>query len=124
MYAENALLFPHHIIPSLRQLRGTEWQTLVENVARQPEHHEDKLAFMLLMIRLNGCLSCETDSYRAMRGCAACALQTLRRYKGSDAELLKKFQEALAEIRAFGEANPMLNIAMQPAPEVIPVASL
>jgi hypothetical protein len=56
---------------------------------------------MLMMIRLNGCLECETDSYRAMRGCDACALQTLRRYKGSDSDLLNKFDEALQDIREY-----------------------
>jgi hypothetical protein len=52
-----------------------------------------------MMIRLNGCLSCETDSYRAMRGCAACAVQTLRRFKGSDRELTRAFQQALDDVR-------------------------
>ncbi len=101
MYADNALLFPHRAIPSLRNLRGPEWQELVEHVLSLPECHEETLAFMLMMIRLNGCLSCETDSYRAMRGCTACTLQTLRRYKGTDQDLIRCFEEALCDIRKF-----------------------
>ena len=88
MYTDNALLFPRHAIPALKSLRGPEWQALVERVLALPETHEETLAFMLMMIRLNGCLDCETDSYRAMRGCAPCAQQTLRRYKGRDTDLL------------------------------------
>jgi hypothetical protein len=101
MYTNNELLFPHHVIPSLRKLRGPKWRELVERVLKLPETHEETLAFMLMMIRLNGCMACETDSYRAMRGCAACAIQTLRRYKGDDDELLTFFQQALDDIRHF-----------------------
>jgi hypothetical protein len=81
MYTKNELMFPHHAISSLRRLRGASWKTLVERVITLPECHEETLAFMLMMVRLNGCMACETDSYRAMRGCAACSLQTLRRFK-------------------------------------------
>lgn len=99
MYTKNELLFPHYVIPTLRNLRGEEWQQLTAHVLAVPETHESSLAFVLMMIRLNGCLSCETDSYRAMRGCAACATQTLRRFKGADRELSRLFQQALEDIR-------------------------
>ena len=110
MYTDNALLFPHHAIRALRSSRGKAWQELVDHVASQPETHEETLAFMLMMIRLNGCTSCETDSYRAMRGCSACALQTLRRYKGTDEELLLAYQQALADIQEFALSNPPLGV--------------
>jgi hypothetical protein len=112
MYADNALLFPRNVIPTLRRLRGPEWQRLVERVANLPECHEETLAFMLMMIRLNGCLGCETDSYRAMRGCAACAQQTLRRYKGSDNELLEMFDRALADVQIFAREKPSIDISI------------
>jgi hypothetical protein len=53
------------------------------------------------MIRINGCLSCETDSYRAMRGCKECSQQSLRRYKTSDEELLRMYQMCLVEIKDY-----------------------
>jgi hypothetical protein len=105
MYTKNELLFPHHVIPSLRNMRGEEWRELVNRVLSVPESHELSLAFVLMMIRLNGCLACETDSYRAMRGCTACAVQTLRRYKGSDRELLRLYQQALDEVRQYTERD-------------------
>lgn len=110
MYTDNALLFPRHVIPSLANLRGPEWRELVERVARLPERHEDTLALMLMMIRLNGCLGCETDSYRAMRGCSACAHQMLRRFKGSDAELLDMFEQARQDVIAFSQQHPDFDI--------------
>lgn len=103
MYTENELFFPCYVIPSLRNLRGQAWQALVQRVSSLPESHEETLAFVLMMARLNGCLSCETDSYRAMRGCAACAVQTLRRYKGTDDDLLELFNKALGDVRRFAE---------------------
>jgi hypothetical protein len=106
MYTANELMFPHHIIPSLRKLRGPVWQGLVERVMCLPETHEETLALMLMMVRLNGCLSCETDSYRAMRGCAACAMQTLRRYKGEDDDLLRVYEQSLGDVRQFLKLNP------------------
>ncbi len=101
MYAQNDIIFPHRAIPVLRKMRGAEWHALVDRVLSLPESHEETLAFMLMMIRLNGCIECETDSYRAMRGCDMCAIQTLRRYKGSDKDLLEKFNEALASVRDY-----------------------
>lgn len=106
MYTENALFFPKQVIPTLRGLRGAEWSALIDRVANLPETHEDVLAFMLMMVRLDGCMCCETDSYRAMRGCMGCAHQTLRRYKGTDAELLALFEVALHDVRQFVQNHP------------------
>ncbi len=110
MYTDNELLFPHYIIPNLKELRGPVWEKLVDRIISLPETHEEKLAFMLMMVRLNGCMACETDSYRAMRGCLACAFQTLRRYKGKDEDLLTLFETALEDIRAFSGENPQLSM--------------
>ncbi len=110
MYTNNEILFPYQVIPALRKLRGPKWRELVEHVLTLPETHEETLALMLLMIRLDGCMVCETDSYRAMRGCAGCAIQTLRRHKGDDEELLELFEQALEDVRAFAEQNTVLGI--------------
>lgn len=113
MYADNELLFPHYVIPALKKLRGARWQDLVERVLVLPEFHEEALAFMLMMVRLNGCVVCETDSYRAMRGCSACAIQTLRRYKGDDEALLAAYDQALHDIRQFAAAHPAMGIVKE-----------
>jgi hypothetical protein len=101
MYMRNELMFPPYAIPMLRDLRGPEWRELVEHVMSLPESDPDSLAFSLMMIRLDGCLTCETDGYRAMRGCILCATQTVRRFKGTDKELLKAYRQARKEVQAF-----------------------
>lgn len=106
MYAENELMFPPYAIPKLRDARGEPFQTLVEHVVSLPEDHAESLAFSLMMIRLDGCMGCETDSYRAMRGCIPCARQTLRRFKGSDEDLLERYEQALEDVRAYSESTP------------------
>lgn len=103
MYTPNEILFPAHVIPELNTMRGDTWRELVNRIANLPESSEEVVAFMLMMVRLNGCLDCETDSYRAMRGCGACTKQTLRRYKGSDEALNNAYERALADVRKFME---------------------
>lgn len=101
MYVTNEILFPSSIIPDLEETRGPKWQSLTQRVASLPESHEEVLAFMLMMIRMNGCLECETDSYRAMKGCLGCSLQTLRRSKASDEELLALYRNCLEDMRKY-----------------------
>ena len=109
MYTKNELMFPPAVIPALRDQRGPEWQKLVDRVLTLEEDHPEMLAFVLLMIRLDGCMECETDSYRAMRGCNNCAIQTLRRLKTSDKELLKQYKAALKDVETFMLAKQPMN---------------
>jgi len=101
MYVNTEIMFPPSVIPALRDACGPGWRGLVDKVTRLEETHPESLAFSLMMIRLNGCLDCETDSFRAMRGCAACALQTLRRYRANERELLRLYQAALADVKTY-----------------------
>lgn len=110
MYTNNELMFPHRVIPEIKTARGAQWQALIERVERLPETSDETLALMLTMIRIDGCMTCETDSFRAMRGCAACALQTLRRFKGDDAELIEQYEQALIEVRQFARTHAYMGI--------------
>ncbi len=107
MYSDNEILFPPHAIPRLARSRGERWRELVERVNSLPPDDPECLGFSLMMIRLDGCLSCETDSFRAMRGCTACALQTLHRFKGSDQDLLQRYHKAVQDVRAYLAAHPL-----------------
>jgi hypothetical protein len=110
MYVNTEIMFPPSVIPALRDVLadGADWRALVDGVARLDETEPESLAFSLMMIRLNGCLDCETDSFRAMRGCAACALQTVRRYRGNQRELLKLYKSALHDVKAYlASARPV-----------------
>jgi hypothetical protein len=102
MYQNDAeMLFPARVIPELEDLRGDPWRKLVKDIATLPETDARSLAFSLMMIRLDGCLTCQCDSYRAMRGCTLCAKTTIGRFKGNDRELLKKYKEAQADVEAY-----------------------
>lgn len=93
-YNKYELMFTPHLIPSLSDLRDEKWQKLVKSVSTLPETHPDALAFSLMMIDLDGCLTCEMDSYRAQKGCELCARQAVLGFKGSDEQLINCFQEA------------------------------
>jgi quinol monooxygenase YgiN len=88
MYADNELIYPPYVTPRLRNARGEEWRELVDRVA---------------------------DSYRAMRGCLACAHQTLRRYKAPDSTLLDQYHLSLGEMLAHLQIEHVEHI-MERAP--------
>lgn len=118
MYASNELLFPDSAIPEIQDARSEAWQTLTLRVMSLPGDHPERVAFSLLMVRLNGCLECETDSFRAMRGCVPCVQQTLRRYKGPDSDLFQLYERALMEVCDHMGLTLPLNIPTVTAPSV------
>jgi len=101
MYPKAEVLFPSPLIARLRDVRGPVWAALVARIAPLPELDPRSLAFCLLMIRLNGCLKCYSGSYKFMRGCEACALQSIAQFKGEDEELAALYEVALADIEAY-----------------------
>jgi hypothetical protein len=99
------LLFPPHLIPDLRDLRGEEWRELVDSITPLPETHPDKLAFCVTMIRLNACLNCVSGSYRFMRGCELCSQQTISRFQGTDDELIEIYGRAKEDLARHAEGQ-------------------
>jgi hypothetical protein len=107
MYHEDAeMLFPMRVVPSLGDLRGVTWKRLVARISEIDEDDPDALAFGLMMIRLSGCLNCQADSFRALRGCTACARQAILRYRGNDQELLRLYEKSRKEIQSYLDQNP------------------
>jgi hypothetical protein len=101
LHAKAELLFPAHLIHCLRDLRGDEWRDLVDRVAALPETHADSLAFVLMMIELDGCLKCNSNNYKFLRGCYLCATQTVQSFKGSDQELFDMYRRAQDELNLY-----------------------
>ena len=102
MYHSDAeILFPSRVTPSLSDLRGKAWRELVDRASRAGEGSLEDLAFSLMMIRLDGCLTCRADSYRAMRGCTTCARQAINRFKGTDEQLLERYELARRDVEYF-----------------------
>jgi hypothetical protein len=95
------LLFPSRAIEPLRKLRGERWENLISNLAELEPASLDRIAFVLFMVRIGGCTTCQSDSYRAMRGCVLCSSNTIRRYKGDDQNLIDLYNEAKKDITKY-----------------------
>lgn len=92
----------------LRDLRGSWWRNLVDGAVAAPDGSLEQLAFSLLLVRLNGCLTCHTDSHRALRGCTLCALQSVRRYRGDEADLAALYEQAKQDVNSYLDKTPSL----------------
>jgi hypothetical protein len=100
------VLFPPWLIPELREMRGEAWRDLVDQVSELPPEDPQRLAFILMMVRLGSCTSCHADSYWAMQGCARCSRNTITRFRGSDNDLQAKFDSAQHEIQEYLKKLP------------------
>ena len=109
MYRSDAeFICPMRVAPNLKNLRGPEWDQLIDRVCGAPEASLDQLAFNLLLIRLNNCLNCHPSSFRALRGCTYCATQAVRRFRGADTELTAMFTNASDEMISYLEMDEKL----------------
>ena len=89
------------VAPKLREARGRAWRKLVDRVCEEPEASLPHLGFTLLFVRLSGCLTCHADSYRAMRGCTACSIHAIRRFRGDDDDLIAQYERAMEEVEEY-----------------------
>jgi len=94
-------VFPPYAIPALHGMRGVEWDRLVEAMLQSSPTSPERAAFVLMIVGLAGCVSCQADSYRAMRGCVPCSRQVIRRYAGEDEELSKQYHAALELVLTY-----------------------
>jgi hypothetical protein len=92
------LLFPSKAIEILSGIRGEMWDILVYSLNDLESTNPDRIAFVLMMVRLGGCASCQSDSFRAMRGCILCSTTSIKRYKGSDQSLIDLYNEAKKDV--------------------------
>lgn len=99
--SDTEVMFPPRVIGHLRNLRGVDWQRLVDEVCSEKADLLERAAFTLMMVRMGGCQTCTIDSYRGMRGCTMCARQTIRRFRGSDHDLVKQFEQCKRELQQY-----------------------
>jgi hypothetical protein len=95
------LLFPSRAIEPLRKVRGEGWEKLISNLIELDPMSVDRIAFVLFMVRIGGCTTCQSDSFRAMRGCILCSNTTIKRYKGSDQNLIELYNEAKRDVSMY-----------------------
>jgi hypothetical protein len=104
--SDTELLFPIRVIPTLSPLRNEMWRELVARISSPQVDPSEQLAFVLMMVRLGGCVTCSSDSFRAMRGCTQCAWQTIRRYRGTDQALLEQYELARRDVQEHFTKKP------------------
>jgi len=95
---DTELLFPIRVISKLQNSRGEVWNDFLNELTSPNSNFFCQLAFVYTMVRLGGCVSCNTGSFRAMRGCTQCALQTVKRFRGTDEELIEQFNQAKSDV--------------------------
>jgi len=95
------LLFPSRAIEPLRTLRGERWEKMINNLIELDPMSLERIAFVLFMVRIGGCTTCQSDSFRAMRGCILCSNTTIKRYKGNDQDLLDLYYEAKNDVSTY-----------------------
>lgn len=98
-----SLLFPSRAIDGLQNLRGEKWEEFVKHIVGLDPLSFERIAFVLLMVRLGGCAMCQSDSFRAMRGCVLCSTTTIKRYKGTDQSLIELYSEAKNDLLKYME---------------------
>ena len=103
--SDTEVLFPSRVIPLLRSLHGEEWRTLIDRVRSEESTPAERYAFVLMLVRMCGCVGCNADSFRAMRGCTQCARQTVRRIRGGDREIMEQFRLMQKEVEAHLQKN-------------------
>ena len=104
MYSyDTELLFPPKIIPTLRGLRGRDWANLIDQIDQSVNDDLVQIAFVLLMVRMNGCMTCSSDSYKAMRGCYRCSSLSIHWFPGTYLDLNRLYRDALNEMEDYIE---------------------
>jgi len=104
--SDTELLFPIRVAPALASMRGELWRSLVNRVTAPDVSLVERMAFVNLMVKLGSCVGCNADSFRAMRGCTQCARQTIRRFRGSDQELIDQYQQSFREVENYLQKTP------------------
>jgi hypothetical protein len=99
--SDTELFFPNRVIPFLGDVRGPEWEKLIKHLTSEEVEDIEQIAFTGLLVKLAGCNVCDADSFRSMRGCTQCARLVVKRYKGSDADLIAQYEQSKSEVTEF-----------------------
>ena len=103
--SDTEVLFPSRVISQLRSMHGEEWRCLIDHIHSAESKPAERYAFVLMMVRTCGCVACNADSFRAMRGCTQCSRQTVRRFRGGDHEIVEQYRQVRKEVESYLQKN-------------------
>jgi hypothetical protein len=86
---DTEILFPPRLLGQLQNLRSTKWNNYVNDVLTKPIGDPERAGFIYFIAKFNACATCQGDSLRAMQGCSKCVQQVIKRFRGSDEELIQ-----------------------------------
>ena len=102
---DTELVFPLRVLPMLRSFRGEKWRQIINKVISGDANIVEETAISMVMMDVTGCLTCNSDSFRAIKGCTKCAKHALRKSKHSDQDLLQMFETAKESVKAYLKMN-------------------
>ncbi|HEY60822.1 MAG TPA: hypothetical protein G4N92_09115 [Anaerolineae bacterium] len=102
---DTELVFPLRVLPMLRSFRGEKWRQIIDKVISGDANIIEETAISMVMMDVTGCLTCNSDSFRALKGCTKCAEHALRKSKCSDQDLLERFKTAKERVKVFLKKN-------------------
>jgi len=85
---DTQIMFPIHAMQNLHGMRGKLWDELLDSTTELSPISCEVIGFVLMMTMQCGCTTCNSDSFRAMKGCIECSQQAIKRYKGDDGKLV------------------------------------
>jgi len=92
------IMFPLHAVQFLQGMRGDLWDDLLMSLKDLSPLSCEVSGFILMMTRQCGCSTCNSDSFRAMKGCIECSRQAIKRYKGDDDSLMAIHHKCISEM--------------------------
>jgi hypothetical protein len=90
--------FPVSAIKELRGIRTHAWDGFIDQIIQLDPGNSEVIGLVLLMTRLCGCTTCNSDSFRMLKGCEECGKQAMRRIKSQDDELFSTHDNCVKEI--------------------------
>lgn len=100
---DTEILFPIRVIQDLRDVRGEKWQKFIDSISENEHKTDVESGLVLFMVKQGGCIACNADSFRAMRGCKLCAQQTIKRFKGQDQALIDQVISTKVEFESWSK---------------------
>jgi biotin synthase len=88
-------------LDTLERVRKAGMNVCSGGIVGMGENLTQRAGLVAQLANLEPYLTCNSDSYRAIHGCTSCSLQSLKRFHGSDKELVRLFKTALDEITEY-----------------------